>query len=79
MIGFTATRGTLHTVATDRQPRGMGFSVGRVTGQPPAVDPVDSQTVYCSALQSRVTAGYAVQNTRGRFRRPGLVAPLTTH
>lgn len=83
MLGFAATRDTLHTITTDRTPTGrFGFTSTRApegTSHLSVTDPADDTRVFCTSLDWAYGQTWAVQNTRGRFGRPGLVAPLTIH
>lgn len=82
MLGFAATRDTLHTIATDRTPTGrFGFaSPSAPCGTSHlSADPIDDQYVYCTSVTAVFAGTWAVQNSRGRFGRPGLVAPVEIH
>lgn len=74
MIGFTATEETYRQVACVAEYRGMGFTqkpLGEVR------EPQGQHAVYCLSIQTATPLRDCTMNTRGRFGRPGLHAPLS--
>lgn len=78
-FGFTCTPESSRRIHVVGEVRGLGFtvqSVGRASYDLDA-DPKDDKTYYANTVHTSVAVNHStVQNTRGRFRKVGLVAPL---
>jgi hypothetical protein len=55
----------------------IGFTAPRAEKSIELAKPDDEgERIWCTSLQTSVATPYAVQNARGRFGRPGLIAAL---